>query len=170
MKALTYPTYLIRAFDSTRSVVNLHAHRRADYLLKVAYKQREVVGSGAIAFGKGDDKGQGFSAVVVTAEELPCVKHKSGKPPKVITPSNRTVHEKAVGRLEELGYNGREPNNIYAWSDIVLITMLPGEKSGLVVAAVDADAILEHVLTQLKFDGKTSFDCKKRDEQWQKGF
>lgn len=161
MRALRYPTYLIRVMDSTREHTYLHAHDRADELLKYAYEQ-EAVGSGLIAFGKraSGQREYGWSAVVVTAQELACAKHHSGKPPKVIKPSTFSTYEKALKRLRELGYDGREPAAIYAWSDLVLITIWPGKDVGLIVAAVDGKLMGEHGrLKGVEYTAKTANEC-----------
>jgi len=165
MKALPYPTYLIRVFDATRKDTRLHVHRRADLLLQEGYGQRKALGGGVIAFGTGNDKGEGRSAVIVIGEELACIEHHSEQPPRYIPPSSHAMHKRAIERLKELGYDGREPECIWAWPDLVLITIWPSKQAGLVVAVAEPRLLGDHgLLLGLSYEADTAQQCMAKEE------
>jgi len=163
VKIPPYPSYLMRVFVPGERPT-LYIGQEANRLLSRLEPEATVVGSGTVAMVRKGRKPLKAAAVVMANELLRCVRHRSGNPPKAILPSQRATHETAIARLKELGYRGREPEHIYAWPDIVLVTLWPSTSVGVVVAAHKEDAVTDGVVTALEYTALHSYECLEEDD------
>lgn len=171
MKIPPYPSYLMRVFVPGE-YPTLYVAQEANRLLQSLEPEAKVIGGGTVAMVRQKRTPVKAAAVVMANELLRCVEHRSGNPPQAILPSQRAKHEAAIKRLRELGYKGRDPEYIYAWPDIVLITLWPSNTVGVIVAAHGEDAVKDGVVTGLKYTALHSYECldEENDDETVKKF